>query len=102
MIGYIGLFTLIAAALTSSCAVLHGLVSYAKPQRFAASENDLSRFFSAISFVFSFGAILVLAYAFAIDDFSIRYVSDNSNHQLHLGYKLAATWGGHQARCSSG
>ncbi|GAL26018.1 cytochrome c-type heme lyase subunit nrfE [Vibrio variabilis] len=81
---------------------MHGLVSYAKPQRFAASENDLSRFFSAISFVFSFGAILVLAYAFAIDDFSIRYVSDNSNHQLHLGYKLAATWGGHQARCSSG
>ncbi|MGR5094746.1 heme lyase CcmF/NrfE family subunit [Vibrio maritimus] len=96
MIGYIGLFTLIAVAVTSSCAVLHGLVSYAKPQRFVASEISLSRFFSTISFLFSLSAILVLAYAFAIDDFSIRYVSDNSNHQLHLGYKLAATWGGHQ------
>ncbi|WP_394152250.1 heme lyase CcmF/NrfE family subunit [Vibrio maritimus] len=96
MIGYIGLFTLITVAVTSSCAVLHGLVSYAKPQRFAASEITLSRFFSTISFLFALCAILVLAYAFAIDDFSIRYVSDNSNHQLHLGYKLAATWGGHQ------
>lgn len=96
MIGYIGLFTLITVAVTSSCAVLHGLISYAKPQRFAASEISLSRFFSTISFLFSLSSILVLAYAFAVDDFSIRYVSDNSNHQLHLGYKLAATWGGHQ------
>ncbi|GMQ46429.1 heme lyase CcmF/NrfE family subunit [Vibrio sp. 10N] len=67
-----------------------------KGQQNDASANNLNRFFSAISFLFAISAIAVLAYAFAVDDFSIRYVSDNSNHQLHLGYKLAATWGGHQ------
>ncbi|WP_112479895.1 heme lyase CcmF/NrfE family subunit [Vibrio variabilis] len=96
MLGYIGLFTLIAVAVTSSLAVLQGVFLAIKGQQNVASASNLNRFFSAISFWFSFSAIAVLAYAFAVDDFSIRYVSDNSNHQLHLGYKLAATWGGHQ------
>ncbi|GAL34319.1 cytochrome c-type heme lyase subunit nrfE [Vibrio maritimus] len=96
MLGYIGLFTLIAVAVTSSLAVLHGVFLAIKDQQNVVSANNLNRFFSAISFMFALSAIAILAYAFAVDDFSIRYISDNSNHQLHLVYKLAATWGGHQ------
>lgn len=96
MFGYIGLFALIAVAVTSTVAVLHGVFIASKGQQNVASASNLNRFFSAISFLFALSAIVVLAYAFAVDDFSIRYVSDNSNQQLHLGYKLAATWGGHQ------
>ncbi|GAM71149.1 cytochrome c-type heme lyase subunit nrfE [Vibrio sp. JCM 19236] len=41
-------------------------------------------------------------YAFAIDDFSLSYVSDNSNSALAMGFKLAATWVGIKAQCCSG
>ncbi|GAM75053.1 cytochrome c-type heme lyase subunit nrfE [Vibrio ishigakensis] len=41
-------------------------------------------------------------YAFAIDDFSLSYVSDNSNSALAIGFKLAATWVGIKALCCSG
>ena len=37
-----------------------------------------------------------LAWAFAHDDFSVRYVATNSNTQLPMYYKLSAIWGGHE------
>lgn len=41
----------------------------------------------------SFGC---LVYAFITDDFSVKYVADNSNTQLPLIYKISATWGAHE------
>ena len=41
----------------------------------------------------AFGA---LAYAFAVNDFSVRYVAAHSNSSLPLAYRLAAVWGGHE------
>lgn len=41
-------------------------------------------------------AIIILSYAFAIDDFSVLYVAQHSNTQLPLFFKLAAVWGGHE------
>ncbi|MCL1075400.1 heme lyase CcmF/NrfE family subunit [Shewanella dokdonensis] len=39
---------------------------------------------------------LLLSYCFITDDFSVRYVADNSNSQLPLLYKVAAVWGSHE------
>ena len=41
-------------------------------------------------------AYLCLSYAFATDDFSVRYVAANSNSLLPLYYKLSAVWGAHE------
>ncbi len=39
-------------------------------------------------------AYLALTYAFAVDDFSVRFVSMHSSTDLPLFYKLTAVWGG--------
>jgi cytochrome c-type biogenesis protein CcmF len=39
---------------------------------------------------------LFLAYAFLIDDFSLRYVANNSNISLENIYKFSAVWGAHE------
>ncbi|MFQ6370655.1 heme lyase CcmF/NrfE family subunit [Shewanella sp. YIC-542] len=39
---------------------------------------------------------LLLSWCFVSDDFSVRYVADNSNSQLPLLYKVAALWGSHE------
>ncbi len=41
-------------------------------------------------------AFAVLVAAFVQSDFSILYVANNSNTQLPLAYRVAATWGGHE------
>jgi cytochrome c-type biogenesis protein CcmF len=41
----------------------------------------------------AFGCLLA---SFAGNDFSVSYVASNSNSQLPLHYRLAATWGGHE------
>jgi cytochrome c-type biogenesis protein CcmF len=46
-------------------------------------------FFLSISFI-------CLGYAFAHDDFSVKYVAEHSNSQLPIYFKLSAMWGGHE------
>ncbi len=41
-------------------------------------------------------AFLLLAWAFITDDFSVLYVSQNSNVDLPFRYKFSAVWGGHE------
>ena len=41
-------------------------------------------------------AYLCLSYAFATNDFSVRYVATHSNTHLPMFYKLAAVWGAHE------
>jgi cytochrome c-type biogenesis protein CcmF len=40
--------------------------------------------------------LLALGYAFANNDFTVRYVSEHSNSLLPLGYRISAIWGGHE------
>ncbi|OBX10689.1 heme lyase CcmF/NrfE family subunit [Gallibacterium genomosp. 3] len=47
--------------------------------------------FLSLSFAF-FG----LMYLFAINDFSVQYVVNNSNSQLPIYYRLSAVWGSHE------
>ena len=47
------------------------------------------------------GVMLLVSFAmlmtsFAQDDFSVRYVAENSNTALPIQYKLSAVWGGHE------
>ena len=41
-------------------------------------------------------ALVLLAYAFVTDDFSVAYVANNSNSALPTAYKISAVWGGHE------
>ena len=41
-------------------------------------------------------AFAALTHAFVIDDFSVKYVADNSNTQLPLIFKVSAVWGAHE------
>ena len=47
-------------------------------------------------FLLIFLSFLSLVYSFLIDDFSVAYVSQNSNTNLPFYYKFAATWGAHE------
>lgn len=42
------------------------------------------------------GSFLLLAHAFVVNDFTVAYVVSNSNSQLPLYYRIAATWGAHE------
>ena len=41
-------------------------------------------------------AFLALFYLFAVNDFSVQYVVNNSNTTLPLYYRLSAVWGSHE------
>lgn len=47
-------------------------------------------------FVFIIIAFGCLAYSFASNDFSVLNVASNSNSQLPLHFRIAATWGSHE------
>ena len=47
-------------------------------------------------FVFVLIAFVCLAYAFLVDDFSVRLVATNSNSLLPPWYKFSAVWGNHE------
>ncbi|MFC0322347.1 heme lyase CcmF/NrfE family subunit [Gallibacterium melopsittaci] len=57
---------------------------------------QLAQPLSLLYTLFTTITLVLLAYAFATNDFSIEYVAQHSNSKLPLFYQLAATWGGHE------
>jgi cytochrome c-type biogenesis protein CcmF len=57
---------------------------------------ELARPLTYVMTALVFISFLALAYSFAIDDFSVLYVSQNSNSQLPVWFKISAVWGGHE------
>ena len=49
-----------------------------------------------LMFLLVFGSFFTLIYSFVVDDFSVAYVAQNSNINLPIYYKFAATWGAHE------
>lgn len=49
-----------------------------------------------LQYFFIIGAYLLLTWGFISDDFSLRYVAENSHPSLPLIYKITATWGAHE------
>lgn len=93
MVPELGSFSLILALLL--CVVLGTL-----PLIGASTNNvlwmSLARPLSAGVFVFVGIALVILAYAFVTDDFSVQFVAQHSNSLLPARYKFTAVWGGHE------
>lgn len=61
-----------------------------------------SRLFARLLFMSVAGAFLVLVNAFVVNDFTVTYVASNSNTQLPVWYRVAATRAHMKARSCCG
>jgi cytochrome c-type biogenesis protein CcmF len=93
MIPEIGQFALILALMLALAQATLPLIGAAKgiPQLVAMARPT-----AQAQFIFVLIAISCLAYSFITNDFSVLNVATNSNSQLPLQYRLAATWGSHE------
>lgn len=57
---------------------------------------SLARPAARVQLMFIVIAFLSLVYAFVTNDFSVKYVAENSNSLLPLVYRVCAVWGGHE------
>jgi cytochrome c-type biogenesis protein CcmF len=93
MIPEIGQFALIIALLLALMQATLPLIGASRGNRtwiaLAAPAGQAQFIFVAIAFS-------CLAYSFITNDFSVLNVATNSNSQLPLHYRLAATWGSHE------
>jgi cytochrome c-type biogenesis protein CcmF len=93
MIPELGHFALIVALLLA--AVLSTLPLVGAHLRIPA-WMALARPLAVGQFFFIASAFGCLAYSFVANDFSVANVAANSNSQLPLHYRVAATWGSHE------
>ncbi|PYS23013.1 MAG: c-type cytochrome biogenesis protein CcmF [Acidobacteria bacterium] len=93
MIPEIGQFALILALMLALTQATLPLIGAAKgiPQLVAMARPT-----AQAQFIFVLIAISCLGYSFITNDFSVLNVATNSNSQLPLQYRLAATWGSHE------
>jgi cytochrome c-type biogenesis protein CcmF len=85
---------LLLAALCSC--VLQAVLPLAGAARGTPSLMAVGRPAALTHLVLVAAAFAVLAWAFVAQDFSLRYVADNSNLALPLVYRLSAVWGAHE------
>ncbi len=93
MIPELGNFALILAMLL---ALIQGTLPIIGATRGIPSWIALARPAVQGQFVFIIIAFGCLAYSFASNDFSVLNVASNSNSQLPLHFRIAATWGSHE------
>ena len=89
-IGHVAL--ILALFLALSLGFLPMLGSYTGQTRLMLSAKPLAVGLGVMLLI----AFAMLMIAFAQDDFSVRYVAENSNTALPMQYKLSAVWGGHE------
>ncbi|MEH6444203.1 MAG: heme lyase CcmF/NrfE family subunit [Oceanospirillaceae bacterium] len=93
MIPEIGEYSLILALVLSVFLAFIPMVGAARGDVFLMS---FARPLAKSLFLFLLISMICLGYAFATDDFSVRYVAGNSNSALPIYFKLSAIWGGHE------
>lgn len=93
MIPEIGQFALIIALLLALTQATLPLIGASRGNR---SWIALAAPAGQAQFIFLAIAISCLGYSFISNDFSVLNVATNSNSQLPLHYRLAATWGSHE------
>ena len=93
MIPELGHFSLILALLL---ATLLGTLPLVGAHRRIGAWMALARPLAAGQFLFIAFAFGCLTYSFIASDFSVLNVATNSNSQLPLQYRVAATWGSHE------
>ncbi len=93
MIVELGHYALILALLV---ALLQGVLPLIGTMTRNWHWQSLARPAAVMQFVLVSLAFAALAYAFQENDFSVRYVAENSNTRLPTMYRFAAVWGGHE------
>src|SRR5213083_2644650 len=93
MIPEIGQFALILALLLALTQATMPLIGAARGNR---SWIAVAIPAGQAQFIFVAIAFCCLGYSFITNDFSVLNVATNSNSQLPLHYRLAATWGSHE------
>ena len=93
MIPEIGQFALIIALLLALTQATLPLIGASRGNR---TWIALAAPAGQAQFIFVTIAFSCLAYSFITNDFSVLNVATNSNSQLPLHYRLAATWGSHE------
>ncbi len=93
MIPEIGQFALILALLL---ALAQGTLPIVGAARGIPAWMALARPAAQGQFLFVAIAFACLAWSFVTNDFSVLNVASNSNSQLPLPYRIAATWGSHE------
>jgi len=89
----IGQFALIAALLLASLQATLPILGAARGK---SSWIALAKPAGQWQFIAVALAFCCLAYCFVTNDFSVLNVASNSNSQLPLNYRFAATWGSHE------
>ena len=93
MLPEIGQFSLILSLFFAFSLAFVPLLGYWTGNRLLLETARPLTFIMSLLVLVSF---VVLSWSFATDDFSVLYVSQNSNSQLPIWYKLSALWGGHE------
>src|SRR5690606_21455145 len=93
MIPELGNFALILAMLL---ALIQGTLPLIGAARGIPSWMAAARPITQGQFVFTVIAFGCLAYSFINNDFSVLNVASNSNSDLPIQYRFAATWGSHE------
>ena len=93
MITEFGNFFLSIAASLSLC--LSGLLFF-KKYIDDGTRYEISLKLTNFNFLFLLLSFVILAYGFLTNDFSLKYVANNSNLNLDTIYKFSAVWGAHE------
>ncbi|MGE8224997.1 MAG: c-type cytochrome biogenesis protein CcmF, partial [Stenotrophomonas sp.] len=93
MLGEIGQVLLILALLA---ALLQSILPLIGAQRAIPALTAIARPAAMLQLTMVLAAFVVLTIAFVRQDFSLRYVADNSNTLLPMIYRYSAVWGAHE------
>ncbi|PZU20444.1 MAG: c-type cytochrome biogenesis protein CcmF, partial [Stenotrophomonas sp.] len=93
MLGEIGQVLLILALLA---ALLQSVLPLVGAQRDIPALTAIARPAAMLQLSTVLAAFVVLTIAFVRQDFSLRYVADNSNTLLPMIYRYSAVWGAHE------
>ena len=89
-LGHFALIVAMAFAICLSIVPLIGVQTQNQRLIYLAKPLTFGMFaFTAIS-------IVILAYSFVVDDFSVTYIASHSNSHLPYYFKISAVWGGHE------
>jgi cytochrome c-type biogenesis protein CcmF len=86
----------LALILALMLAIVQGVLPIVGAARGMHAWMDVARPAAQGQFVFVAIAFVCLGWSFASNDFSVLNVATNSNSQLPLQYRIAATWGSHE------
>jgi len=93
MLPEIGQVALVLALLVTA---LQAVLPLAGAQRGKANWMAVARPAAYLQMVLVLAAYVALTIAFVVQDFSVKYVADNSNTLLPMHYRYTAVWGGHE------